>query len=77
MRGTLEFAEDNRPGGLSEADKAELNAAIAQCEAQLATTVVDLEAFNAAQNRLINILVKIGKRALPSRSPAMICSQSF
>lgn len=78
MRGTLEFAKTIDQSSLSEADKAELNAAIAQCEAQLATTVVDLEAFNAAQNRLINILVKIGKRApAEPEPPAMTALTKF
>lgn len=47
---------------LSDDDRAELNAAIAEGEAQLNTTVVDPVAFKAAEQRLIDILVKTGNR---------------
>ena len=45
---------------LSEADAAQLQAAIADCEAVLAKTVNDLQEFADAQTRLENILEKIG-----------------
>ncbi len=45
---------------LSEEDKAELNAAIAEGEAVLKLTVADKERVEAAENRLIAVLHKVG-----------------
>ncbi len=45
---------------LSEEDKAELNAAIAEAEAVLKMTIADQERVEAAENRLIAILHKVG-----------------
>lgn len=45
---------------LSEEDKAELNAAIAEGEAVLKLTVADNERVEAAENRLIAVLHKVG-----------------
>lgn len=45
---------------LAPEDAAELQAAIEQCEAMLDTTVVVYEEFTAAEQRLDNILIKIG-----------------
>ncbi|MBQ3151074.1 MAG: hypothetical protein IJB86_07535 [Clostridia bacterium] len=50
---------------LSEEDAAELQAAIAECEAVLEETVVDIEKYYAAEERLNNILIKIGVRGAP------------
>lgn len=45
---------------LSEADKAELNAAIAEAEAVLKLTITDQPRVEAAENRLIAVLHKVG-----------------
>lgn len=45
---------------LSEEDKAELNAAIAECEAVLKMTIADQPRVEAAENRIIAILHKVG-----------------
>ncbi len=50
---------------LSPEDAAELQAAIDQCEAMLATTVVVYSEFTDAETRLNNILIKIGVRQAP------------
>lgn len=50
---------------LSPEDAAELQAAIDQCDAMLATTVVVYKEFTDAQTRLENILIKIGARSAP------------
>jgi hypothetical protein len=50
---------------LSAEDAAELQAAIDQCEAMLATTVVVYSEFTDAETRLNNILIKIGVRSAP------------
>jgi hypothetical protein len=50
---------------LSAQDAAELQAAIDQCEAMLATTVVVYSEFTDAETRLNNILIKIGVRQAP------------
>ncbi len=46
---------------LSGADRAELEAAYEECDQVLSQTVVDLDAFNHAYDRLLNILEKIGE----------------
>ncbi len=50
---------------LSAEDKAELIAAIEQGEKVLASTIADAEAADAADERLINILVKVGYMGAP------------
>lgn len=50
---------------LTAENAAELQAAIEQCEAMLAKTVVVYEEFTGAQTRLENILIKIGAKSAP------------
>lgn len=54
---------------LSEEDKAELNAAIAEAEAVLKLTVADQERVEAAENRLIEILCKVGAEGYDNAQP--------
>lgn len=54
---------------LSAEDKAELNAAIAQAEEVLAMTVADQEKVEAAENRLIAILHKVGAEGYENIEP--------
>lgn len=61
----LPAAKNVDPGTLSAADAAELQAAIDQCEAMLATTVVVYREFVDAETRLMNILITIGVRSAP------------
>lgn len=65
MRNTLKEIQEIDLSTLEAADAAELTAAVAACEAVLAQTVVDLDAFKQAQERLNAILVKIGRRNPP------------
>ena len=55
---------------LSEEDKAELNAAIAEAEAVLAMTIADQPRVEAAEKRLIAILCKVGAEGYVSAEPA-------
>ncbi|HOU09377.1 MAG TPA: hypothetical protein PL044_00905 [Clostridiales bacterium] len=57
---TLPMAKAVDQSTLAPEDAAELQAAIEQCEAMLDTTVVVYDEFTAAQQRLDNILIKIG-----------------
>lgn len=61
-RSLLPDAKSIDQSKLSEADRNELNAAIADCEAVLAQTNVDIAKFNAAQDRITAILIKLGYR---------------
>lgn len=54
---------------LSEEDKAELNAAIAEAEAVLQMTITDQERVEAAENRIIAILYKIGAEGYENAAP--------
>ena len=54
---------------LSEEDKAELNAAIAEAEAVLAMTIADQPRVEAAEKRLIAILCKVGAEGYVSAEP--------
>ena len=54
---------------LSEEDKAELNAAIAEGEAVLKLTVADQPRVEAAEKRLIAILCKVGAEGYTSAEP--------
>ena len=53
---------------LSAEDAAELDAALEECNAMLDNTVVDPAATEHAQQRLENILIKIGEREAPSEN---------
>ncbi len=55
---------------LSEEDKTELNAAIAEAEAVLAMTIADQPRVEAAEKRLIAILCKVGAEGYVSAEPA-------
>ena len=59
-RDTLPMAKAIDRSTLAPEDAAELQAAIEQCETMLNTTVVVYDDFTAAQQRLDNILIKIG-----------------
>ena len=65
VRENVDFA------ALSDADAAELTAAIEECESLLSQTVVDAPAFEKAQQRLDAILVKIGRKAPPAEPSAL------
>ena len=67
LRGTLKWVKDIDRSTLSEEDAAELDAAVAECEAMLAETIVDLAKTKHADDRLRSILVKIGKADPPKQ----------
>ena len=69
LRGTLERARKIDTTALSADDAAELTAAIAECDAMLAETVVDLEKTEHAEQRLDAILIKLGQKE-PPKEPA-------
>ncbi len=54
---------------LSEEDKAELNAAIAECEAVLKLTVADQPGVEAAEKRLVAVLHKVGAEGYGNIEP--------
>ncbi len=62
----LPAAEKIDQSTLSAADAAELQGAIDQCNAMLATTVVVYADFTNAQTRLENIMIKIGAKPAPT-----------
>ena len=62
LRGALQEAKAIDRSALSAEDAHELQGAIDECDAMLAETIVDLDKTNHAQQRLYDILVKIGKR---------------
>ena len=62
LRGALQEAKAVDRSALSAEDARELQGAIDECDAMLAETIVDLDKTNHAQQRLYDILVKIGKR---------------
>ncbi len=63
--GLLPQAKQVDQSTLSAEDATELQAAIDQCEAMLATTVVVYSEFTDAETRLVNIMIKIGQREAP------------
>ena len=65
LRGTLKWVKEIDRSTLDAADAAELDAAVAECEAMLAETIVDLDKTRHADDRLRNILVKIGRADPP------------
>ena len=68
LRGSLEDARKIDTATLSADDAAELTAAIAECDAMLSHTIVDLDETAHAEQRLDAILVKIGRKA-PAKEP--------
>ena len=70
LRGTLNWARKIDPATLSDEDAAELAAAIKECDDMLAETVVDLDKTRHAEQRLDDILVKIGKKDPPKQVTA-------
>ncbi|MBQ2848138.1 MAG: hypothetical protein IJE74_07765 [Clostridia bacterium] len=56
----LKSAEEVNASSLSSEEKAELNAAVAQAENLLNTTVCEAGDFEKAENRLSDILIKVG-----------------
>ena len=62
MRSEIVSAESVDKTKLDAADAAELQGAINEAKAVLAETIVDLEKFNHARDRLHSILVKLGLR---------------
>ncbi len=70
LRGTLDWARRIDPATLSAEDAAELAAAIKECDDMLAETVVDLDKTHHAEQRLDDILVKIGKKDPPKEVTA-------
>ncbi|MCL2507772.1 MAG: alpha/beta hydrolase [Oscillospiraceae bacterium] len=77
LRNSLPWIKDIDQSALSDEDKAELNAAIEQCEAMLAKTVVVPGEFEAANARLNAILIKIGARNAPSEPSAAMDILTF
>ena len=67
LRGTLDWARRIDPATLSAADAQELADAIKECDDMLAETVVDLDKTHHAEQRLDDILVKIGKKDPPKQ----------
>lgn len=62
LQNRIRQAKEVDTADLAPEDVQELTAAIAEAEAQMATTVVDAKAFAAAEKRLNAILVKLGVR---------------
>ena len=70
LRGTLDWARKIDPASLSAEDAAELAAAIQECDDMLTETVVDLDKTHHAEQRLDDILIKIGKKEPPKEPTA-------
>ena len=70
VRQMLETARKVDVSTLSAADADELKAAITECEAMLAETVVDLSRTEHAQERLSGILIKLGREEAPQELSA-------
>ena len=70
LRSALASAKEIDTTALSAEDAAELRAAIAECDAMLANTIVDLDETNHAEQRLDDILVKIGRKDPPKQMSA-------
>lgn len=70
LRGTLEHARKIDTTALSAYDAAELTAAIAECDAMLAETVVDPDKTEHAEQRLNAILIKLGQKEPPEEMSA-------
>ena len=68
VRNTLAWAREIDTSALPDDDAAELTAAIAECDAMLANTIVDLDETAHAEQRLDAILVKIGRKE-PAKEP--------
>ena len=64
-RDLLPKAKEVDTSKLSDADAAELEAAIKDCEDVLEETVVDIKKYDAAEQRLRDILIKIGAIGAP------------
>lgn len=65
LRNTLKWAREIDLTELTKESADELTAAIAECDAVLAETVVDIDAYHHAENRLYDALVAIGRRNPP------------
>ena len=70
LRGTLDWARKIDPASLPAEGAAELAAAIQECDDMLAETVVDLDKTHHAEQRLDDILIKIGKKEPPKEPTA-------
>ena len=70
LRNELKRAKKLDRSSLSAEDAKELQAAIDECDAMLAETIVDLQKTQHAQQRLYDVLVRIGEREPEQTMPA-------